>query len=97
MGSCLDLREYQDETAIMNAYSKLVSGRSNYKSVIERRKDPVKCPNCGKVLEEGTKFCPECGTKIEVKQKLTKCPNASCSKPLSGEEKFCINCGAKIE
>jgi|GEM_PF-2888805 len=24
----------------------------------------VQCPNCGKILEDGTKFCPDCGTKI---------------------------------
>ena len=24
------------------------------------------CKNCGKALEEGANFCPECGTKVEI-------------------------------
>jgi len=24
------------------------------------------CPNCGSSIPEGTKFCPECGEKLEV-------------------------------
>ena len=25
------------------------------------------CSNCGKELQENTKFCPHCGTKVEEK------------------------------
>jgi DNA-directed RNA polymerase subunit RPC12/RpoP len=96
MGSCLDLRQYQEVDAIQDAFSKIVSGKSGYKAVIERRKDPVKCPQCGLILREGEKFCPECGTKIEIKQRPSKCPNMQCAKPLGFTEKFCTYCGEKI-
>ena len=25
----------------------------------------MKCKKCGAILEEGTVFCPECGTRVE--------------------------------
>jgi len=65
MGSCLDLRKYQDEESVQAAFSKLVSGRSDYKAIIEKRKDIPKCTSCSKLLEGEEKFCPECGTKIQ--------------------------------
>lgn len=44
------------------------------------------CENCGKLIEEGNKFCPYCGTKLvgteeklrkrfRMKYELTKYPN----------------------
>ena len=65
MSSCLDLRQFQDSSAIQDIYSQVVSGKKGYKAVIERRKDPIKCSNaeCGKILEGIEKFCPDCGTK----------------------------------
>ena len=50
------------------------------------------CPNCGKELPASTKFCPECGTKIEAPKKAF-CPN--CGKELTAGTKFCPECGAK--
>ena len=31
----------------------------------EKKPEAAKCSNCGKELPAGTKFCPECGTKVE--------------------------------
>ena len=64
-GSCLDLREYQDSPDMQNILGKLVSGRSGYKSVIDKTKPIAKCPQCGKILDDSWKFCPECGFKIK--------------------------------
>jgi NADH pyrophosphatase NudC (nudix superfamily) len=97
MGSCLDLRQYQEIEAIQDVFSKIVSGKSGYKAVIERKKEPVKCAQCSLWLRDGEKFCPECGTKIEIKIRPVKCPNQSCGKPLGLTEKFCTYCGEKIE
>jgi hypothetical protein len=58
-----DLRDYQDNEEIKDIFGKLISGRSGYKTVIEKRKDIKKCGNCEKVLEGDEKFCPECGDK----------------------------------
>ena len=64
MSSCLDLREFQDSAQMQNILGKLVSGKSGYKSVIDKTKPTIKCTQCGKVLDDSWKFCPECGNKI---------------------------------
>jgi RNA polymerase subunit RPABC4/transcription elongation factor Spt4 len=93
MGSCLDLRKYADPNSISDAYSKIVSGgKSGYKAVIERKKIPPKCIKCGRGGDDGQKFCPQCGGKMEVP--VTHCPK--CNKFLDEAEKFCVECGTKI-
>lgn len=51
-----------------------------------------KCANCGTELDEGAKFCPECGTPVS--QSL-KCH--ACGAELESGAKFCPECGAKQE
>lgn len=51
----------------------------------------VKCPNCGKEVPEGSKFCGECGAKIEE----YVCKN--CGEKLAPGSKFCGNCGTRRE
>jgi rRNA maturation endonuclease Nob1 len=65
MSSCLDLREFQDSAQMQNILGKLVSGRSGYKAVIDKDKPILKCSQCGKVLDNSWKFCPECGNKLK--------------------------------
>ena len=48
MGSCIDLRKYQENIAIQDAFSKIVSGRPGYKAVMEKRVIPPKCVKCGR-------------------------------------------------
>ncbi len=64
MGSCIDLRKYQDSDSIQDAFSALVSGKKGYKTVIERKKNIPKCPGCSSALSGEEKFCPNCGYKI---------------------------------
>ena len=64
MGSNLDLRKQMDSDAVAFAFGKLISGKSNYKPVIERRIEKIYCSGCHKLLEGEEKFCPECGTKV---------------------------------
>lgn len=93
MGSNIDLRKFQDETAIQDAFSKIVSGgRPGYKTVIEKKIIPPKCVKCGRGGDDGQKFCPQCGGKMEVP--LTHCP--SCKKPIDETTKFCTECGHKV-
>ncbi len=69
MGSCLDLRKFQEKESVELAFSKLVSGgKANYKTVIERKKDEKRCSNCKIVLSGEEKFCPECGTKTDFRK-----------------------------
>ncbi len=67
-GGCRDLRSYMNDPKVMDAFGKLISGRSGYQPIIERRQDPIICPNCKINLTGDEKFCPECGTKIEKKE-----------------------------
>ena len=49
-----------------------------------------KCANCGTELDEGAKFCLECGTPVPQTKKCIKC---GIELPLSA--KFCPECGAR--
>jgi membrane protease subunit (stomatin/prohibitin family) len=52
----------------------------------------VVCHSCGKSVANGSKFCPECGAKLNVKK---FCSN--CGAELKAGAKFCSECGTKAE
>ncbi len=95
MTSNRDLRKFQEEGVIKDAFSKLVSRRPGYKTIIERR-EAVYCQNqsCKRELDGHEKFCPGCGEKIEKKAKTTMC--TKCYVILGPNDKFCTSCGEKI-
>lgn len=54
------------------------------------------CPSCGSVNSADTKFCSQCGTKVEQSAPQVKfCPN--CGTKAENGVKFCCQCGTKIE
>jgi membrane protease subunit (stomatin/prohibitin family) len=53
----------------------------------------IACPACGKANVAGTKFCSDCGGKMEV----TKVPCMKCGASLIEGAKFCNDCGTKQE
>jgi len=55
------------------------------------------CPNCGAHCPEGSRFCQECGTKLERPEAPSKrfCPN--CGNEIAPGHRFCQECGTKIE
>ena len=53
----------------------------------------IECPACAKAHTPGTKFCQECGAKVEVAGKII-CP---CGAEVAPGVKFCQECGAKVE
>jgi predicted nucleic acid-binding Zn ribbon protein len=60
----------------------------------------ILCPTCGKPNKAGTKFCSECGAKLEAEQPAPApeqkvCP--ACGAPVEADVKFCPACGAKVE
>ncbi|MDO8623612.1 MAG: hypothetical protein Q7R52_05170 [archaeon] len=57
--------DMQKNDAVLNAFSKLVSGKSGYKTVIEKKVEVVKCPKCMTVVDETEKFCHECGNRLK--------------------------------
>ena len=76
-------------------FSKIVSGKAGYKTVIEKKKIPLNCRKCNLLLDSDSppKFCPECGTKVWIKPE--KCQK--CGKGLFPEDKFCTECGENME
>ncbi|HLL99458.1 MAG TPA: SPFH domain-containing protein [Pyrinomonadaceae bacterium] len=50
----------------------------------------IPCPTCGKPNASGTKFCGECGGKMEV----AKVPCVKCGAELREGAKFCSECGS---
>ncbi len=60
----------------------------------ENWKDTIRasCPSCGASLEKNSKFCPDCGEKLNASK---HCPE--CGEKLKPTAKFCISCGTKIE
>jgi len=65
-GGCRDLRKYQDDSNVVDAFSKLVSGgKMGYRAVIEKKVEEKRCVGCRNKLEGNEKFCSNCGTKTE--------------------------------
>ena len=59
----------------------------------------MSCPKCQAMIKKGSKFCSECGSKVEVAApSATKpkfCPQ--CGTPADPNMKFCTECGKKFE
>lgn len=52
----------------------------------------INCPNCNQGNADGSKFCANCGTKLEV---FVTCPG--CGAQVSTTASFCSNCGANLK
>lgn len=66
MTSGRDLRDQMNSDAVAEAFGFLLSGKKGYKTVIERKVEPIRCSGCQIVLQDNVKFCPECGTKVTL-------------------------------
>ncbi len=55
----------------------------------------AKCPKCGASNNPASKFCNECGAKMEVAPAMVAC--VKCGAQLHAGAKFCTECGAKQE
>jgi membrane protease subunit (stomatin/prohibitin family) len=55
----------------------------------------VKCPKCGAANTGASKFCNECGAKLEVASETVPC--VKCGAELRAGAKFCGECGSKQE
>ena len=56
------------------------------------------CTGCQKEYENQTKFCCECGGKVEEKIEVapTVYTCSQCGKEYDGNTKFCSECGGKV-
>ena len=52
------------------------------------------CPNCHAEVAAGVKFCPNCGSKVDVAPAQVTCPNCGATVPAGS--RFCPECGKTI-
>ncbi|MEW6033937.1 MAG: zinc ribbon domain-containing protein [Chloroflexota bacterium] len=60
------------------------------KEVLRLRKHGDDCPNCGKRVMQGVKYCPACGAKVSARV----CRR--CNAPYGSGDRFCRQCGAPL-
>ncbi len=78
---------------LQNAYAAPAAASVPTKDELEAD-ESLQCPNCGKSLSAGVKFCSECGSKIEVlAENEIICPGCG-KKTVKG--KFCSECGMPL-
>ena len=94
-------------TANRNAAAERLQAAKDEKSVKERteaderarreaEESAYRCPNCDARYPEGSKFCQECGSKLEPCQVANNqfCPG--CGNEIPTGHRFCQKCGTKI-
>ena len=63
-----DLRKFQEDGVEKEKVKKIIgrvlSGRSGYEVVDEKRSEKIRKCECGWPIESGAKFCSECGKKV---------------------------------
>jgi len=64
-GSCIDLRKEHGDKNVLDAFGKLISGKSKYKTLESLRFEQKLCSGCKNELKGTEKFCPNCGAKVE--------------------------------
>jgi len=57
---------------------------------------PLTCAKCGATMAPGTKFCPECGEKIEESAPAAPQACPKCGTICAPDVKFCPECGEKL-
>ena len=76
--------------AMSGKVGEMFKGFETEQPVVKR----ITCPNCNSEVPENSKFCLECGTKIELlNENEMLCP--VCGKK-TAKGKFCMECGASL-
>jgi membrane protease subunit (stomatin/prohibitin family) len=78
---------------MVNAFGGNQGNQGNQGQTVPPQAQMIPCPSCGKSNAVGTKFCGDCGGKMEV----AMVPCVKCGAQLREGAKFCNECGAKQE
>jgi ribosomal protein L40E len=101
----LDAGQAYDE-AIMQHYEDIKTARAaitSIKAEIANISGSLICPSCAAKNPPESKFCRECGTKLETEApaeepvEIVEILCSNCGASVASEEKFCTNCGAKLD
>jgi membrane protease subunit (stomatin/prohibitin family) len=79
-----------------NAFGGMQGGQNQQQGggqPVQPQAQMISCPGCGKPNPAGTKFCGDCGGKMEV----SLVPCVKCGAQLREGAKFCNECGSKQE
>jgi len=106
---CLEIKDIQESIDMLQAEIDTINQKAKK---VEEDGAPeeapmvsgIKCPNCGTLNEIGTKFCRECGTRLEPvpapepafpNDSAAHCHNCGAENPMG--TKFCRECGARMD
>ncbi|MGL5085793.1 MAG: zinc-ribbon domain-containing protein, partial [Clostridium sp.] len=65
-------------------------------NVVNQNNNQISCISCGIGLNTNSKFCNNCGSKVEIKAPIeTKKFCSECGSKLNENSKFCPECGSK--
>lgn len=78
---------------MVNAFGNQGGGQQQPPQTVQPQAQMTPCPNCNKPNPAGTKFCGDCGGKMEV----AMVPCVKCGAQLREGAKFCNDCGSKQE
>lgn len=60
------------------------------KATLKAKVESMACPECNASVQADDKFCPKCGTALNL-----TCPQ--CRKKVAAGDKFCAHCGAALK
>ncbi len=60
------------------------------KAVMKAKVESMTCTECNAAVQADDKFCPKCGTALNL-----TCPQ--CQKKIAAGDKFCAHCGAALK
>ena len=80
--------------AVSGPMSEMFKGFGGVVAIEPQKAANIICPNCNSEVPENSKFCLECGSKIEILEENEMiCP--VCGKK-TNKGKFCMECGASL-
>ncbi len=89
----VEMAKAQSDKSVEEVYAQACMAEEDKHLDAETWRKGIKasCPACGKSLATDSKFCPDCGAKINDDTQCSKCKTK-----LSPGAKFCGNCGEKV-